>query len=148
MLDEYDGEDLERNTMAALQVATVGENGYIKTGILLKKGMGKMMRPWALRTIVLFRGARLCYYDGNITNKENLKGDLSLVGASVHFVTPEKAEGRENAFQIINIPNVKSHQNNILLLSASSQDEAQDWVEALEVAISGATAGGEYRGST
>ena len=50
MLNEYDGEDLERNTIAAIQVAAVGETGCIKKGILLKKGMGKMVRPWALRT--------------------------------------------------------------------------------------------------
>lgn len=45
----------------------------IKKGILLKKGMGNIFRPWSLRTIIVDTENRLSYFD-----REVLKGTLFI----------------------------------------------------------------------
>ena len=38
----------------------------IKKGILLKKGMGNIFRPWSLRTILVDTENRLSYFDRDV----------------------------------------------------------------------------------
>ncbi len=104
---------------------------YIKKAILSKKGMGKMIRPWVLRTVVLDRNHNLLYYDGN-----KLRGEISLSGTIARHVEADLADGRPFAFEIANISGVKKHQNSSLLLAASCQQDAKDWVDCLMIAAS------------
>lgn len=100
--------------------------GIIKKGILNKKGRKKIFRPWVLRTIVLDDRHMLSYYDGT-----TLKGCINLIGTSTNLVPPEKADGRNFAFEITNISTTRTFQRNSLLLAASSQAEADEWVNAI-----------------
>lgn len=99
---------------------------YIKKAILSKKGMGKLIRPWVLRTIVLDRSNKLSYYDG-----KQLKGELSLEGATARHIDSDLSDGRQFAFEVSGLGGTKKHQNNSLILAASCINEANDWVEVL-----------------
>lgn len=103
----------------------------IKKGILSKKGMGLVIKPWVLRTIILDHNCKLLYYDGNV-----LKGELHLHGATVSYADPSHADGRANAFQLANVYNIKKQQKTTLLLAASSKQETDEWVAALQHVIS------------
>jgi hypothetical protein len=99
---------------------------YVKKAILSKKGMGKLIRPWVLRTIVLDRNNKLLYYDG-----KQLKGELLLEGATARHIDSDMADGRPFAFEVSGLGGTKKHQNSSLILAASCINDANDWVEAL-----------------
>jgi hypothetical protein len=102
---------------------------FIKKGILSKKGMSKLLRPWSLRTIVLCSNQKLQYYDG-----KTLKGEISLVGTKINHISPLIADGRDFAFEISNITGLKLSKIPVLILAAGSTYEANEWVEALTLA--------------
>jgi hypothetical protein len=99
-----------------------GSLGVVKEGYLLKKGMGYLFRPWRNRRILIDKKNNLQYYDGNI-----LKGDFCLEGKNIRHLTPAEADGRKYAFEISNI----SNKQNPLVLAASSEQEADDWVDCM-----------------
>lgn len=100
--------------------------GIVKKGILSKRGRKKIFHPWVLRTIVLDNRNVLTYLDG-----KTLKGTVNLEGTTVSLVPPEKANGRQFAFEISSISNTRALQTTTLMLAASSLKEAEDWVEAI-----------------
>ena len=97
-------------------------NNVIKQGSLLKKGMGFLYRPWRIRTIIIDKKNNLQYFDG-----PNLKGQFCLEGKNIKHLSPEQADGKKFAFEILNISN-KQHS---LILAASSEQEADDWVDCM-----------------
>lgn len=101
-----------------------------KKGFLAKKGMGNFFRPWTIRQVVLDVNQVLSYYD----EKNVLKGDIKLAGASVRTLSPPQADGREFAFEIFDIPETKRTQGQSLILAASYAAERTDWVRCLESA--------------
>jgi hypothetical protein len=123
-----------KNGIAADMEGTPSEHSriikdYSKKGILAKKGMGKLFKPWTLRTVYVDLNQRLAYFDGT-----TLKGEILLDGVSVRSLTLEEADGRPFAFEISNINGVRRTQNNMLVLAASSAQEAQEWIDCLRSA--------------
>ena len=104
---------------------------YSKRGILAKKGMGKIYKPWSLRNIYVDLNQSLAYFDGT-----TLKGEIQLDGVTVRQLSPEEADGRQYAFEIGNISGVRRTKDNVLILAASSAQEAQEWIECLRAASS------------
>ena len=102
---------------------------YTKKGILMKKGMGKLFRPWTLRTVYVDVNQMLSYYD----ERQTLKGELNLEGANIRYLTSEEADGRDNAIEISNISGIMM-KNNILVLACGSLTEANDWFDCLTAA--------------
>jgi hypothetical protein len=102
---------------------------YSKHGILAKKGMGKLFKPWRLRNVFVDLNQTLAYFDGT-----TLKGEILLDGVAVRSLTPEEADGRSFAFEISNISGVRRTQDNVLTLAASSAQEAEDWINCLRAA--------------
>ena len=105
---------------------------YAKRGYLLKKGMGRFFKPWALRHFILEVNQVLTYYSG-----EEIKGVLTLDGASVRILTSEQADGQKYAFEIynLNIAKASKFKSSNILLSASSIQERDTWIECLQHAV-------------
>lgn len=102
------------------------QHSIIKGGILAKRGRGQFIKPWSLRTIIIDQNKQLFYYD-----REVLKGNVDLEGTTIRYLPPTEADGRENAFEIMNISNVKATQDRSLILAATSLKEAEEWVDVL-----------------
>lgn len=77
---------------------------------------------WKLRTIFLDDTNKLYYFDDKI-----LKGIINLQETIINYMPPSHADGKEYAFQISNIDDVKRGQATFMLLAAGSKDEAHDW---------------------
>lgn len=105
---------------------------YAKKGFLVKKGMGRIIKPWALRHFILEVNQVLSYYEGN-----NLRGVLTLDGASVRSLEPAEADNREFAFEIynLNIAKISSFKSPSLVLVASSNIERESWMVCLQAAV-------------
>lgn len=59
---------------------------------------------------------------------------IPLAGTIVRHRSPSEADGRANAFEILNISGQKQPRKSALLLAASSSSEANLWIEALQAA--------------
>ena len=97
---------------------------YAKRGYLLKKGMGKLYKPWSLRHFILEVNQVLTYFAD-----EEMKGMLTLDGASVRELSPDRADGKQYAFEIynLNIAKLSKFKSPNILLAASSKKERDDW---------------------
>jgi hypothetical protein len=84
MIDEDNADDPPVSTSQSLYQNSVLS---IKKGILLKKGMGNIFRPWSLRTISVDTENRLSYFDRDI-----LKGTLKNTYLTGQFVTHYKQQ--------------------------------------------------------
>jgi hypothetical protein len=130
-VDLIDGES-ESNKLSDYSSSAKGPNsfvneaGIVKKGFLTKKGRKRIFRPWVLRTIILDDRNILSYYDGR-----TLKGTVLLEGTTTTLIPPDKADGKHYAFEITNISNKKALQTSNLILAASSEHEADEWVEAI-----------------
>lgn len=145
-MQEMDDEDITFRPTGEVSVPKVtNQLKFLKKGILSKKGMGLVIKPWVLRTVVLGHDGKLVYYDGNV-----LKGELQLHGATISYVDPSAADGRANAFQIANVFDIKKQQKATLLLAASSKPETDEWVTAITQVLSTTTGdvGNVLHGST
>ena len=98
-----------------------------KTGILLKKGMGTIYRPWTIRKFTLSAYATLRYYDNE---SGSLLGELDLTSASVMPLSSDQADGKNFSFMISGL-NANNKKKSPLILSAQSQEEADSWVTSL-----------------
>mmetsp|Transcript_25391 Transcript_25391/g.34933 ORF Transcript_25391/g.34933 Transcript_25391/m.34933 type:complete len:180 (+) Transcript_25391:25-564(+) len=121
MMEESDPDDVRP---PAAQSVYSGVS-TVKQGILLKKGMGILIRPWNLRTIIVDTDNKFTYMD-----RDQLKGGFFLDGTIIKKIPPELADGRSHAFEILNIRN----KTKSLLLAAGSEMEADDWISCLRVA--------------
>lgn len=112
--------------------ATTGSNFYYaRKGFLVKRGMGILYRPWALRHFVLEVNQTLSYYCGN-----ECKGTLTLDGASIRRVPPEEANGNMYAFEVYNLKIEKMfNKGDVLMMAASSEQERSAWMKCLEAAV-------------
>jgi PH domain len=92
-----------------------------------------------LRKIVLdVDKSLLTYYQGHMK-----KGSMSLRGATVKRLSFEEAEQRQFAFEIVALLTPgEEDRGNQLILSASSEAEADDWVDSIRSAISWAALAG------
>jgi hypothetical protein len=130
--DLIDGGESESNKLSDYSSSAKGPNsfvneaGIVKKGFLTKKGRKRIFRPWVLRTIVLDDRRVLSYYDGR-----TLKGTVLLEGTTTTLIPPEKADGKHYAFEITDISNKKALQTSNLILAASCEHEADEWVEAI-----------------
>ena len=97
---------------------------YAKRGYLLKKGMGKFYKPWSLRHFILEVNQVLSYFAG-----EEIKGVLTLDGASVRELSQDQADGKMYAFEIynLNIAKLSKFKSQNMLLAASSKQERDMW---------------------
>lgn len=84
------------------------------------------MRPWTLRTMIVYDTNMLRYYDGS-----KLKGEISLHGTVVHNLSPEQADGREHAFAISNITGLGRSKVAELVLAAGTKVEVDEWIAAI-----------------
>jgi hypothetical protein len=103
---------------------------HLKFGILLKKGMGTVYRPWSRRYFALGVDFTLKYYDED--NK--LKGTLKLRGASVKPIPKESADGRDFAFEIFNL-DPSNDKGSSLIVAAESQKDMVDWISHIKMCI-------------
>eukprot|EP00981_Chlorochromonas_danica_P013044 scaffold5723_cov176-Ochromonas_danica.AAC.1 len=129
-LKSIERQNKQRSATIASDV-TPGE--IVKRGFLSKKARAKFIRPWALRSVVLDDRFHLFYYD-----RDQLKGVINLIGTGIRHVPPEQADNRHFAFEITNINDIKTtkhHKASSLLLSAGSQQEADDWVETIHLIL-------------
>lgn len=109
----------------------ISSPAIVLKGILSKRSRNLFIRgPWALRTVLLYSNNKFFYFNGKV-----LKGEVSLAGTEVSFVSPELADGRNYAFQIANIKTEKRVQSSTLIFAAGSQQEAEDWVYNLSAAV-------------
>jgi len=68
MMEEVDPDDVRPPGYTATQSLYSGVS-TVKQGILLKKGMGILIRPWNLRTIIVDTDNKFIYLD-----RDQLKG--------------------------------------------------------------------------
>mmetsp|Transcript_21039 Transcript_21039/g.19170 ORF Transcript_21039/g.19170 Transcript_21039/m.19170 type:complete len:191 (+) Transcript_21039:3-575(+) len=121
---------LEELSIDQLESLRATVNSSIKTGILNKKGRGKIFRPWHLRTIELNPSlCKLLYYNG-----KKLKGEINLRGCTVRLLSPTEADGRDHAF-IVTLLLPEKGKSNQLVLAAGSNNEAIEWVERIQMVI-------------
>lgn len=143
MMDEVDADDEMQSGYHAAQSVYSGVS-TVKQGILLKKGMGILIRPWNLRTIIVDTDNKFSYLDRDqlkgifkiLVNFYSSKhytwniGGFFLDGTIIKKVPPEQADGRSHAFEILNI----RKKSKPLLLAAGSELEADDWISCLKIA--------------
>ena len=106
-----------------------------KQGLLMKKGMGALYRPWKERKCLLDVDSTFGYYD----DRDSLRGLITLAEAVVNLVSPESADGHQFAFEIKRGSVLESGSSSLfrsdsLLLAASSEEEAVEWCACLRVA--------------
>jgi hypothetical protein len=107
-------------------------DGILKTGKLMKKGMGSFYRPWTNRKFILNVDCTLSYYD----EAKGIPplGTLDITDASVTLLASHEADGRDFSFMIAGLKSSNNKQSP-LLLSAESQAEAASWISALKKCI-------------
>ncbi len=108
---------------------TVDWGTTVKRGILLKRGRNSLYHPWYLRTVIITDKNNLLYYDN-----DKMKGAVSLIGSTIRMVPPSEIGGKPYAFEISNIGQQKTSQENRLILVAGSENEVLEWMDALETA--------------
>lgn len=95
-------------------------------GMMFKKGRRKewfsIIKPWAERTIKLIRSGKVQYFDN-----DKLRGEVNVKGAHVVERSPEEAEGRFFAFEIVSADEKEAS----LLLSAKTRVEMNSWIKCV-----------------
>jgi len=95
-------------------------------GTMFKKGRRKewfsIIKPWVERTIKLIRNGYIQYFD-----KDKLRDQINIKGAHVVERSPEEAEGRFFAFEIISADEKEAS----LLLSAKTRIEMNSWIKCI-----------------
>ena len=89
---------------------------FVKEGLLIKKGMGQLYRPWAERNFRLDADYTLGYYKNGI-----LRGAINIVGCTIKVLRASEADGRSFAFSI---------ENPLVLVSGSTLFKSQDMTVA------------------
>ena len=93
---------------------------------MFKKGRRKewfsIIKPWAERTIKLTRNGKVQYFDN-----DKIRDEVNIIGAHVVERTPEEAEGRFFAFEIVSADEKEAS----LLLSAKTRIEMNSWVKCI-----------------
>ena len=109
-------------------------SSFTKDGNLLKKGMGRLYRPWADRYFILDEEGVLGYY-----HKGENRGAINVKGSMLSVLRPSEANGRSFAFKLIK-PDIIHHGSLLsageLILAASSLEDASEWCACLLLAIS------------
>ena len=95
-------------------------------GVMWKRGRRKewfsIIKPWAERTIKLLRCGKIQYFDN-----DRMRGELNILGARVVEKSPEEAEGRNFAFEIICVDDNEGS----LLMSAKTRSEMNCWIKCV-----------------
>lgn len=106
---------------------------FVKEGLLCKKGMGRLYRPWAERSFILDQEYTLGYYQNG-----DMRGAINVKGSSISVLRASEADGRNFAFSVVS-PQVIHHGSVLsageLILAASNMEEAAEWCACLQLAI-------------
>jgi hypothetical protein len=69
-----------------------------KTGILVKKGLGWVYKPWAIRVFKLYGKSAILTYE---TNDGEIKGIVKLEDAKIESLHTSSADGKKYAFRLL-----------------------------------------------
>ena len=107
-----------------------------KEGILWKKGMGAVYRPWKQRMCRIDVDSTFGYYDG-----DTLRGVIALADSEIKLLSPEEADERPFAFVIIGGTILEGgstvFRSDGLVLAADSEAEMVEWCAYLRIASTG-----------
>ena len=78
------------------------------------------------RMFKLFEDAKVQYFDGEV-----VRGEFSVIGGGFQALTPEQADGKENAFEITASDGEK------LVAVADTFEEMEDWIFRLQLITTG-----------
>jgi hypothetical protein len=111
-----------------------------KEGVLWKKGMGAVYRPWKQRMCRIDVDSTFGYYDG-----DTLKGVIALADSEIKLLAPEDADQRPFAFVIIGGTVLEGgstvFRSDGLVLAADSELEMVQWCAYLRIASTGLSRG-------
>lgn len=95
------------------------------------RGMQKLLfcrligYPWASRRLTLLPSSKVLKY---YSPHGELKGTVEVLGTTCQRVSPDYADGRENAFVLLD-----GEDQEVLLLAASSAQQCEHWVKMLNI---------------